>query len=403
MAAAFLLVLLLSPGMQSGTDVATMMNEAIQMARRGEHPRALALFRVIVERDPRQLEARLWIGRLHLWMGEPDLAEPVFAAVLSDAPASTEAMVGIASVRLGRGDAAGALEMLRLAENLAPDDADILAMLGRAHLRLGRQHAGVEYAARAAALTPSAENRLLLETARRQHGHRLEFSGFVEEFGSRTPRASAGDVAVDVRVSDRWRLAGRAQVQRKFGVADARMGGGLEWRPQAALGLTVQHLGGPDNEILPLADTQVEVSYAAGPLEWVGSARRMRFASADVWVASPGLTIWATERFAVGARYYLAFTEFENALRTAHSHSAAFRASYQVWPRLWVNGGYARGIENFETLTVDRIGEFRADTGSAGVRLDLPSLMSAYAVYDQQRRSGGATMHRVTLSLVQRF
>ena len=403
MAAAFLLVLLLSPGMQSGPDVATMMNDATQMARRGDHPRALALFRVIVARDPRHLEARLWIGRLHLWMGEPDVAEPVFAAVLSEAPASTEAMVGIATARLGRGDAAGALEMLRLAEELAPDDADILAMLARAHLRLGRQQRGVEYAARAAALAPSADNRLLLEAARRQHGHLIEFSGFVEEFGSRTPRASAGDVAVNVRASDRWRLVGRVQAQRKFGVSDTRMGGGIEWRPQAAWGLTVHHLAGPHNEILPAADTQVEVAFAGGPVELVASARRMRFASAQVWVTSPGLTIWATERLAVGARYYLAFTAFENAVRIAHSHSAALRVSYQVWPRLWVTGGYARGIENFETLTLDRIGEFRADTGSAGVRLDLPSLTSAYAVYDQQRRPGGATMHRVTLSLVQRF
>ena len=62
MAAACLSVLLLSPGLQSGTDPATMMNDAIQMAHRGEHPRALALFRVIVTRDPRQLEARLWIA-----------------------------------------------------------------------------------------------------------------------------------------------------------------------------------------------------------------------------------------------------------------------------------------------------------------------------------------------------
>jgi YaiO family outer membrane protein len=225
----------------------------------------------------------------------------------------------------------------------------------------------------------------------------------VEEFGSPTPRASAGDIAVNLRASDRWRLVGHAQVQRKFGVSDARVGGGIEWRPQTAIGLTVHHLAGPDNEILPAADTQLEVSYADGPLEWVGSARRMRFASAHVWVMSPGLSISATERLAVGARYYLAFTAFQNALRTARSHSAALRVSYQLWPRLWVNGGYARGIENFETVTLDRIGEFRADTGSAGVRLDLPSLTSAYAVYDQQRRPGGATMHRVTLSLVQRF
>jgi YaiO family outer membrane protein len=402
-ASVLLLAVLLSAPAQEAAGVAAAMQDAIETARRGDHPRALELFRAIVERDSRNLEARLWIGRLHSWMGDPDAAEAVFAAVLSEAPASAEAMVGVASTRLARGDAAGALAMLRRAEELAPADADVLAALGRAHMRLGRQQIAVDYAARAASAAPSEENRLLLEDARRQHAHRLEFTGFVEEFGSRAPTASAGDVAVNARVSDRWRLYGRAQVQRKFGISDARAGGGIEWHPQAATTVTAHHLAGPGNEILPRADTLAELSVAGGRLEWAGGMRHMRFASALVWVASPGLTVWASDRLAAGARYYVAFTDFDNASRIARSHSASLRLSYRAAPRLWLTGGYASGIENFETLTFDRIGEFRADTASGGIRLDLPSLTSAYAVYDHQRAAGGAIMHRFTLSIVQRF
>src|SRR5688572_24930836 len=147
-ASVLLLAMLLSAPAQDAAGAAAAMQDAVETARRGDLPRALELFRAIVERDPRNLDARLWLGRLQMWSGDADAAESIFAAVLSEAPASAEAMVGVASARLARGDAVGALAMLDRAEALAPADADVLAALGRAHMRLGRPQIAVAYAAR---------------------------------------------------------------------------------------------------------------------------------------------------------------------------------------------------------------------------------------------------------------
>jgi hypothetical protein len=74
-----------------------------------------------------------------------------------------------------------------------------------------------------------------------------------------------------------------------------------------------------------------------------------------------------------------------------------------VAPRVWLDAGYAFGTENFDTLSPDRLGDFRAQTVSGGIRFDFPSLTSVYGGYEQQWRRDGVRMGRFGLSLVQRF
>ena len=65
--------------------------EATALARDGRHEAALDAFRRIAAANPRGHEARLWIARLHLEMGNPELAEPVFRSVMLEDPASFDA------------------------------------------------------------------------------------------------------------------------------------------------------------------------------------------------------------------------------------------------------------------------------------------------------------------------
>jgi hypothetical protein len=65
--------------------------------------------------------------------------------------------------------------------------------------------------------------------------------------------------------------------------------------------------------------------------------------------------------------------------------------------------GYARGVEDFESFSIDRIGAFRAHTGSAGVHVDLTSLTSLGAAYEFQSRRNGVEAQRVTIGLSQSF
>jgi hypothetical protein len=84
-------------------------------------------------------------------------------------------------------------------------------------------------------------------------------------------------------------------------------------------------------------------------------------------------------------------------------HSAQLRGSYRLFRRLSVQLGYAAGVEDFETFSIDRIGDFRANTASGGLRLDLATLTSVAAGYEHQWRRHGIDMGRATLTIQQRF
>ena len=130
--------------------------------------------------------------------------------------------------------------------------------------------------------------------------------------------------------------------------------------------------------------------------------RFAHFSTADVWIAAPGLTYWLNERTALSARYYFSATTFAQSDETVANHSGRVSARVRIRPRWWIDGGYARGNESFETLTVEQLGRFKADTFSAGFRVDTRALQSIivageYQITDHNR------LFRLTLGFVERF
>ena len=85
------------------------------------------------------------------------------------------------------------------------------------------------------------------------------------------------------------------------------------------------------------------------------------------------------------------------------SHALGLRGDYRAAPRVTVNAGYTRGTENLDTLSPDRVGDFRANTVSGGVQIDLRSLTSVVGGYEHQWRPSDVQMRRFTVSLRQRF
>ena len=114
---------------------------------------------------------------------------------------------------------------------------------------------------------------------------------------------------------------------------------------------------------------------------------------AETWIVSPGVLVRPNRRVAFGAQYSRAFTDFTG-LDRVESNSALVHLDVAVLPRLWLDAAYAYGIENFDTLSIDRLGRFDADTLSGGARLDLPSLTSLAARYEYQWRDGNIRMLR---------
>jgi TolA-binding protein len=92
---------------------------AIEIAQSGDYAQALAAFRQIVVANPNDHHARLWIAQLHMWMGHPELAEPVYRSVAKQ-NFGNSARIGLADALTALGRADEALEVLDEAEQEAP-------------------------------------------------------------------------------------------------------------------------------------------------------------------------------------------------------------------------------------------------------------------------------------------
>lgn len=331
------------------------------------------------------------------------LAEAVYRSVLLEDGNSVEAMLGVGRALLERDEPADAIEMFERAEKLAPQSDDVLEWLGRAYRQAGRPDRAIVYFEQAVALAPTEQHRLSLEDARRTYFHRVETRGFSEQFSSNTPDTRSGEVAVHYRLSDTLRVAGRGQVQRKFGIREERGGGGVEWRWKPAITLRGHALVGHNTTVMPEGDYFGELDYTHRRASWTAGVRYFDFTGARVHVFSPAVSWLASERLSMGVRYALSLTKSNTLLSRTGGHSVHVRGAYRLYPRLWVTGGYAGGVDDFENFSIDRIGDFRANTESVGVRYELPSLTSLVGSYEHQRRERGLSMNRVTISLAQSF
>jgi YaiO family outer membrane protein len=395
--------LLLAAALASPQLAQTEREEATRLARSGHHAEALRRFQALASADPRDLEARIWVARLHNWLHHYAQAEQAFRGLLAEAPDNVEALVGLGTSLAARARMDEGLELLERAERLAPDDADVLAALGRAHRFAGHTSLALGYYRRAEQLSPQdADIREGLEHTERLHAHRLIVDVFDESFSRPSPASRSGAIELDYRLRDDLRVLTRAQTQRKFDETDARAGGGLEWRADPRTTLSGLLLIGPGAEVLPRVDASAEADLYRGDWEPTARIRYFTFATARVWLLSPAVTFRREDR-AIGVHYHRSFTSFSGRRGWVGDNALALRGSLRVQRRVWLDAGYAHGVESFETLTVERLGRFRADTVAAGGRIDFGALTSAGLVYERQWRDDHSRMGRLSLSLVQRF
>jgi tetratricopeptide (TPR) repeat protein len=402
--ALFATLLLLAPASQEpAVEPAPTFDEAVQLANEGRDSDALAAFQQIARVNPDDRAARLWIARLHERAGDFDRAEPVYRSILLEDPGNLDAMLGVVAALLARDEYKETLEILEVAEEIAPRDDRVLAALGKANRLAGQQVRAIAYMERAVAAAPTEQHRLLLESTRLSYQHRVETRGFSEQFNGSTPDSRSGTVAVNIRWRDTLRLIGRGEVQRKFGVRDERAGGGFEWRWKPAITVRAQAMVWPGNQVLPEGDYLGEVEYTRETATWTTGVRYFDFTGARTSVGSVAVAWPASERLALGLRYAFSWTETSRLSVGEIGNTAHVTAAYRLFPRISLQGGYAAGVDDFESFTIDRTGDFRANAVSAGVRIDLATLTTVVGAYEHQSRSGDVNLARVIFSLAQRF
>ena len=378
------------------------LSAAIQLAQQGRNAEALAALQKIAAADPNDHLTRLWIANVHARMAHPELAENVYRSITFEDPRNVDAWVGLGTVLLQQDRISEGLNALNRAEEIAPENPSVWGALASGYELAGDTSRSISYYERLASTSPTTINRLNLENARRQYQHRFESQTFGEDYNGSTPTTRGEDLAVNYRLSDGVRAIGRWQVERKFSRNENRGGGGVEWRWTPWGTLTGQVLVNDNNRVLPQRDYLARVDYGYHRATYTAALRYFDFFGANTTMFSPGVTIALTPRWTFGAKY--AFTTSDTASRSSvEGNTVDLRAAHEILPRLWLRGGYIRGIENFDQFSIDHIGDFRANTANAGVQLLFPSLTSIVVNYDYQKRENSVKMQRLNIGLVQAF
>ena len=396
------LLLLAQDVAQPVNNAAPDLPAASQLAQEGRNAEALVALQKIAASNPDDRLTRLWIASVHDRMGHPDLAEPIYHSIVLEDPRNVDAWIGLGTVLLHQDQIADGIDALKRAEELAPQNPNVLAALGSGYQLAGRSAQSVEYYQRLATMSPTPANMLTAETARREYRHRVESQTYDEQYNGTTPATRGEDLALNYRLSERVRVIGRAQIQTKFGRREDREGGGVEWRWTPWGTFTGHVLIGGSNRVLPQRDFMGRVDYGYHRATYTGSLRYFDFFGANVTMLSPAVTVAVAPRWTVGLRYALTASDTATA-SGIKGHTLDLRAAHEIAPRVWARGGYVRGVENFETFSIDRIGDFRANTANAAVQILLPSLTSIIGSYDYQWRQNGVRMGRINVALVQAF
>lgn len=380
--------------------------EAERLAKSGNHAEALKRFQAIAAANPSDTSARLWIGRLHLEMGEPGRAAAVFDSIVATEPQNVEALIGLGRALTAAGRTREASDALTRAEKLAGDRIDVLMSQGQLHAAEGRATLALAYFERAALLEPTNEEiRKAAQAVRSGRAHRFETGYDFQHFNTARDNTHTGTFELNMRVDDSFRVFAKGQTHRAFDEFDNRGGGGIEWMPVGNVWIQAGGLFGSGNVELP--DTDIFGSIVRrGKRAHIGfDLRYADFNGADFWIGGPTLAIDLTARSTTYFEYHRGRAQFDGGnSNTNDSVTIGFKSLVGNRGSGFVE--YRHGVDRLDWLTVDRLLAPDANTFSFGAGFDATPTVTLSARYDFQsrpRKPDDENVQRATGRLIFRF
>ncbi len=356
----------------SASDLPRLRQQAEQLRREERLPEALAAYRAIVVRDPGSFEDRFWVAKLEGWTGHLLAADSGFVRLLGERPDDYDTRIGLADVRLWRGDTAASRELLDGLQRDYPADDEV------------RQRV----------------------TALERRDRPARWETDLEYFGERLPggaTANGAALSLAARAGDRLRWRAVASVQEKFERTESRAGGEVGVRLSPRVELVGSSTFAPGAEVLPRGGYGLGASYRlTRGVVLSADYAFLDYHDADVHQVGPAVELYVG-RWLVAARVRWAATRFAGSAAAVDDGAGSLSAGYGYRASNLVRVFAGIGSESFTQPSRERIGRIDARTIGLSWRHFVTPELGLEALYAHQGRSGGEAGDAWSLRVLRRW
>jgi tetratricopeptide (TPR) repeat protein len=360
-------------------------------AQRGKFDVALEVIEKRLARNPDDLEAHGWRGRVLAWTGRWADAESEYSLVLGRAPNDVEILTALAAVLLWEEKPQAALEIIDRAREKAPGDEQVLLSRARILRALARTSDVREQAQEILRRNPAnQEAKALLAGLRPEYRHELRFENDVDTF-SYTDTAQTQSAVWNSRWSRRWSTLLSSEIYERFGEEARKFSGRATLRISTRDWLGIGVAGANDNGIVPKAEASYELGHGfrfenhfIRGLEASYQQRWLWYRGAHVLTLTGVQTYYLPRDFlwtltVTGARSGFTHTGVE------WVPSGSTRLRIPLHQRLSSHVSFAVGSESY--AQVDQMGRFSARTFAGGLQFRFASNQDVSGYVARQNRS----------------
>lgn len=401
-----LVLALLAPPLTAADD-AGELDRGVALVQSGEYNAASEVLRKILEEDPGNREARIWLARSLSFSGDFGAGEQEYRKVLSGDPGNVEARFGLADVLAWQKRyRESALVLSDLAKE-RPEDPEVWARMGKVALWEGNPGEAKGYFERALRLDPDngeARRGLVLIDARAAREYRREVdagAAYLRIQGS-TP-GSQVYTAIRDRSIPGWEFLGRADYLHRFKRNEGRGTVGITRKWEGGSSLRIEGGFSPDAEVFSRASGEAELAWPLG-VRLVGYAggKYQHFSSVDVWDAAGALEWYIRGGNALLGRYVFTLSDFDTGESSDDGTWAVrFTHFFTDDDRVWVS--FTRGSESYTTGTIDQIGNVSSETIVLGGRTFPIPRWGFEGLVAWQDREGGNNYFTMAVRITRRF
>ena len=383
------------------------LERGVTQVRSGEYTVAAETLRGILEADPGNREARIWLARALSFSGDFAGGEEEYRKVLSAFPGDVEARLGMADVLAWQKRYREALLILADLGKERPDDPEVWVRRGKVDFWDGKPEEAKRHFEKTLSLDPGngeARRGLARIAARAARAYRREaqFGGEYLRFRRSNPGSQWYASIRDMSVVG-WEFVGRADYLHRYGRDEGRGIAGIMRKWEG--GGTVRVEGGlsPDADIFSRASVEAELAWPLGArLVGYAGGKYADFSVVDSWNAVAAFELYIPGSNALFARYILTGTSFdEGGSSTDGTWTIKLTHFFTDDDRAWIY--FARGAESYTTGTIDQLGVISSNTIELGGRIFPVPLWGVEGRVGWQDREDGNDYLTVAAVVYRRF